>query len=248
MAGFEEYLEKEYRDKEMSVRELISRTKYKKSLIYNHLNKLAKKNKLTKISTGIYKLKKEELPRISDEINTLSKKMERNESRKFKFTALSILSPFIHHIPYSIIYSLYVETGSGEDFKELISRISPKITTIVNPKKDEILLLLKETGKSKIIAIRENNYFYCKERRLAHFDTAFVDLYFEATRNLIPFMNSDLKEILKDLILKDLINYSRMIRYAHERKLTPEIKKLFLNLSDTITIPRGGLNLLRKIP
>jgi hypothetical protein len=60
-------------------------------------------------------------------------------------------------------------------------------------------------------------------------------------------MKTDLKEILKELVLKSLINYSRLMRYAHERKLTEEIKNILLNLSKEMELPRGGLDVLRKI-
>ena len=95
--------------------------------------------------------------------------------------------------------------------------------------------------------IRENAYFYGKEYGIAYPETAFIDLYFEVSRDKIPFMKADIKEILKELVLKNLINYSRLMRYAHERKLTAEIKNILLELSKEVKLPEGGLNVLQKI-
>ena len=247
MNKFKTDLEKEYRNQEFTFKELLTKFPYKKSKLYELLNDLIKTNKVIKIAEGTYKLRESEIFKIPEEISNLSDKLKTKITRKFKFTGLCVLLPFIHHTPYSITYLIYVERGSGEDFKELISRMKPAMSILLNPKREDILLILNETKKNKIVAIRENNYFYGKEYGIAYFDTSFVDLYFEVSRNNIPFMKSDIKEILKELILKNLVNYSRLMRYAHERKLTHEIKDILMELSKDIELPKGGLNVLQKI-
>lgn len=247
MDKFQDYLKKEYCDKEINFEGLLARLPYKKSRLYELLNELIKENKLVKIAEGIYKLKDIDRIKIPDEITRLSNMLKKSITRKFKFTALSVLFPFVHHTPYIVTYTIYVEKGSAEDFKDAILKIEPTLIVLLNPRKDDILLIINEAKKNKILVIRENNYFYSKEYGLAYFDTAFVDIYFEVSRDKIPFMKSDLKEILKSLVLKDLINYSRIMRYAHERKLTKEIKKILLDLSTEMKLPEGGLNVLQKI-
>ena len=247
MNKLQAYLEHECKNKEISFEKLIDKLPYKKSKLYELLNELIQKNKAVKIAEGIYKLKETETIPIPEEVIKLSNKLKKAITRKFKFTALSVLFPFVHHTPYSIIYTIYAEKGSSEDFKDAISKIEPRLTVLLNPKKSDIMLIINEAKENKIFVIRENNYFYGKEHGIAYPDTAFVDLYFEVSRDKIPFMKSDLKEILKELMLKDLINYSRMMRYAHERKLTGEIKNFLLELSADIQLPRGGLDVLQKI-
>ena len=131
------YLVKGYENKEINFEELLDKVPYKKSKLYELFNELIKENKLVKIAEGIYKLKKTELI-IPDEIIYLSKKLKNIITRKFKFTALSIHFPFIHHTPYTITYTLYVEKGSSEDFKDAISRINPEMIVLLEPKKEEI--------------------------------------------------------------------------------------------------------------
>jgi hypothetical protein len=242
------YIERDYPTTEFTLDELLRKLPFKKSKTYSLLKELIKMDKITKIAEGVYKLKEASGIAIPKEIITLAAKLKGTITRKFKFTALSILLPFAHHTPYSVVYSLYVEKGSGEDFKEAIAKINPEIISLLNPEKSDILLLMNEAKKNMIIAIRENSYFYGKEAGMAHLDTAFVDLYFEVSRDKIPFMATDVKEILKELMSKDLINYSRLMRYAHDRKLTSEIKKIALDLSKEIKLPRKGLDVLRKIP
>lgn len=241
-----DYLVKNYENEEIKFEKLLDKLPYKKSKLYELFNELIKENKLIKISEGTYKLRKSEID-ISEEIISLSEKLKKTITRKFKFTALSILFNLIHHTPYSVAYTIYVEKGSGEDFKDAISRMNTDFLVLLEPKKEDILLIINETRKNKVLVIRENNYFYGKEYGIAYPDTAFVDLYFEVSRDKIPFMKSDLREILKELILKDLINYSRIMRYAHERKLTDEIKDMLINLSSEIELPQGGLDVLHKI-
>jgi len=247
MKNFQKYLEQEYSKKDINFEKLLNKLPYKKSKLYELLNELIRKNKMVKIAEGVYKLKEKGIIKTPDEITILSNKLKKTITRKFKFTALSVLFPFIHHTPYSITYTIYVERGSGNDFKDVLSKIEPKLTVLLNPKKEDIILVMNESKKNKILVIRENNYFYCKEYGFAYHDTAFVDLYFEVSRDKIPFIKSDLKEILKELVLKDLINYSRIMRYAHERKLTNEIKNFMLKLSAEMELPQGGIDVLQKV-
>lgn len=240
-------LEREYANKEFNLKELLTKAHYKKSKLYDFLNELVKANKVVKIAENVYKLKEHKEILVPKEIMTLSERLKNVITRKFKFTALSILLPFAHHTLYSINYLIYVEKGSGEDFKEAISKLDPKLTVLIDPKKEDVLLMINEADKNRILIIRENAYFYGKEYGIAYPETAFVDLYFEVSRDKIPFMKTDIKEILKELILKNLVNYSRLMRYAHERKLTDEIKNIFLELSKEIKLPVGGLNVLQKV-
>jgi hypothetical protein len=246
MNRLETYLKNEYRDKEFRFGRLLDELPYKKSKLYELLNDLINANKVVKIAEGVYKFKESDI-KIIPEIVRLSDKLKKTMTRRFKFTALSVLFPLIHHTPYSITYTMYVESGSGEDFKDVISSMDSTLAIILNPKKEDILLIMNEANKNKILAIKENSYFYGKEHGIAYHDTAFVDLYFEVSRDKIPFMKSDLKEILKELVIKDLINYSRLIRYANERKLANEIKTFLLELSKDIELPKGGVDVLQKV-
>lgn len=238
-------LKKKFSNKEFSIKDLVPNMPYKRAKLYLMLGNLIKAREVVRISRGIYKLGKAKTMPPPAEITSLSSKLKEKITRRFKFTALSVLLPFAHHTPYNIIYLMYVEKGSADDFKEALLKLKPNFTVLINPKKEDILLLLNEADKNKILAIRENAFFHGKEYGIAYHDTALVDLYFEVTRDKIPFMKSDLKEILKDLILNDLINYSRLMRYAHERKLASDIKAMLLKLSKEI--PKSDLYVLRKI-
>ena len=240
-------LEREYANKEFDLKEILNKTPYKKSKLYDLLNELVKANKVVKITENKYKLTEPGNISIPKEIIALSENLKKIITRKFKFTALSVLLPFAHHTLYSLNYLIYVEKGSGEDFKEVISKLDPKLTVLFDPKKEDVLLMINEADKNRILIIRENAYFYGKEYGIAYPETAFIDLYFEVSRDKIPFMKTDIKEILKELVLKNLINYSRLMRYAHERKLTAEIKNILLELSKEVKLPEGGLNVLQKI-
>ncbi len=246
MNKLETYLKNEYGNKEFKFGRLLNELPYKKSKLYELLNDLINANKVVKIAEGVYKLKESDI-KIMPEIARLSDKLKKSMTRRFKFTALSVLFPLVHHTPYSVTYTIYVESGSGEDFKDAISSMDSKLTVLLNPRKEDILLIMNEADKNKILVIKENGYFYGKEHGIAYHDTAFVDLYFEVSRDKMPFMKSDLKEILKELVIKDLINYSRLIRYANERKLANEIKKFLLELSEDIELPKGGMDVLRKV-
>jgi len=93
----------------------------------------------------------------------------------------------------------------------------------------------------KLIIIRENNYFYSSKEGLSSKESAFIDLYFEVTRGRLPFIKTDLEEIFRSLAMNNLVNYSRLMRYAKERGIKEEIKEFLQKISEFVEIPSGAL-------
>jgi len=223
-------MDKTFGSNTFSTRELSTLLKIKKSTAYWVICDLKKENLIVKPGMGLFKISSSKEIGLVKEIDLIRKHLLKKITRKFSFTGLSVLAPLVHHIPYAIIYNLFVEPGSAEDFKEEISKFS-KITTLVSPTKSEISALLDNTNINRLIVIRENRYFYSSKDGLSSNEAAFIDLYFEVTREKLPFIRSDLEEIFRSLALNNLINYSTLLRYANERGIKEEIKKFLSDKS-----------------
>ena len=65
---------------------------------------------------------------------------------------------------------------------------------------------------------------------IADIEHAFVDYYFEVTRNKLPLENKS-DEILDYILSRYTINQSKLLRYAKERGIRKEIEALFENIS-----------------
>ncbi|RLF03685.1 MAG: hypothetical protein DRJ64_08070 [Thermoprotei archaeon] len=202
---------------------------------YSILRENLKKGKMVKIASNLYKFsEKRTLPKLNRDLESIRKRLW-NKGFNFSFTGMSVLEKYIHHIPYSMIYHVYAEKGSGEPIK---AEIKEKDTALLlNPTYDEIIVVVEEGRMNKIIVIIENNYLGLSNEGIASYEKAFVDLYYETTRNKTPFMEPELYYIAEALIAHDEINFSRMFTYAKIRGIFSELRKFFKKLSETITIP-----------
>ena len=105
---------------------------------------------------------------------------------------------------------------------------------------------MKYVNTKKVLIVKERNYFKYLKKGLASPESAFVDLFFEITREEIPYFETDLKEILKVLIHNNLINFSMLINYAHDRKIDDEIILLLKDLSNDVQLPKEALKWISR--
>ena len=112
---------------------------------------------------------------------------------------------------------------------------------LINPALNEIDIMLNNTKIKKIVVIRENNYFYSSKNGLASIESAFIDLFFEVTREKMPFIKTDLEEIIKSLALNGMINYSRLMKYAKIRGIQGELRLFLKHISKSVEIPKEAL-------
>ncbi|MBL7148177.1 MAG: hypothetical protein ISS82_05105 [Nanoarchaeota archaeon] len=240
MINYYNKIKKKFGSKEFKIGDLCRLLNIKKTSAYCIIRSLGHKNLIVNPLRGIYRLSSSKLIKPSKDIEKIRKYLLNKITRKFTFTGLSVLESFIHHIPYVIIYHVFVEHGSSEDFKNEIKNIS-NIMVVIEPTLNDINLLLNNVDINKLIIIRENNYFYSSKESLASKESAFVDLYFEVTRKKIPFIKTDLEEIFKSLVINNLINYSRLMKYSKERGLKKEIKKFLQKMSNFVEVPTNLL-------
>lgn len=233
-------IKEHFGNRQFSIEGLAKALGVKTSTAYLIVRELVKGRRAIRIMRGAYKLAEAKETALPEEIDRMRKCLVSTLTRKFAFTGLSILEPFIHHMPYALIYHLFVEPGSSEEFKHAIK--APQDTAVlINPALNEIEIMLNNTRIKKIIVIRENNYFYSSKKGLASIESAFADLFFEVTREKMPFIKTDLEEIFKSLALNNKVNYSRLKKYANIRGIKDEIKSFLKHISQSIDIPKEAL-------
>ncbi|MFH1066075.1 MAG: DUF6577 family protein [Nanoarchaeota archaeon] len=233
-------IKEHFGNRQFSIEGLAKALGIKASSAYWIIREMIKAGRAIRIMRGAYKLAdaKEAIPQ--KEVERMRRHFISILTRRFAFTGLSILEQFIHHMPYALIYHLFVEPGSSEEFKHEIK--APHDTAVlINPALNEIEVMLNNTKIRKMIVIRENNYFYSSKKGLASIESAFVDLFFEVTRGKIPFIKTDLEEIFKSLALNSMVNYSRLLKYAKIRGIKGEIKPFLRHISESVEIPKEAL-------
>mgnify|MGYP006293881109 CR=1 FL=1 len=240
MKDYYKEIKEQFQNEKFTISDICGVLDIAESTAYSIIKEMKKRNLIMSPVRGIFVLSNPKKISIPKEIRTMRNHLLETITRTFSFTALSILEPFLHHIPFVSIYHLFVEPGSAEDFKEKIKNISESVI-LIEPSLDDIHLILEKIDAKKLVIIRENKYFYASKNGLHSKEGAFIDLYFEVTREKIPFIRGDVDEIFKSLVLNDLINFSHLFKYANERGIKNEIKDYLTKIAKDIEIPKAAL-------
>jgi hypothetical protein len=240
MKDYYKEIKEHFQNKEFTISNICEVLDVAESTAYSIIKRMKKRNLIISPVRGIFVLSNPKKISIPSDINMMRNHLLETITRTFSFTGLSILEPFLHHIPFVSIYHLFVEPGSAEDFKEKVKHIS-KVVVLIEPSLNDIHLILDKIDAKKVVIIRENKYFYASKKGLHSKEGAFVDLYFEVTREKIPFIRGDVDEIFKSLVLNNLINFSHLFKYANERGIKNEIKEYLTKIAEDIEIPKKAL-------
>jgi len=132
---------------------------------YFLLNELIKEGNVVRLASNLYKFSSRRTePALNRELEKV-RKMLWEKGFNFSFTGMSVLEKYIHHIPYSVMYQVYAEKGSGDSIRAEIKR--KDITLLVNPSYEETITLMEEGRINKILIIRENNYLHFSREGVA---------------------------------------------------------------------------------
>ena len=248
MVSSERYFRDRFEGRVFAVDEASGSLKVSPSTVYSIVKKMTSSGQMTKLASGKYRFGRAGKIKPSEEIDRLRRFLLEKETRKFKFTCLSVLEPFLHHVPFVRIYHLFVEKGSGEDViknlgereKSAAKRRKKTEGVFIAPELNsrETELVVNQAGAQKILMVKERNYFRYSNEGLASPESAFVDLFFEITREKMPYLETDLDEMMKTMAQKNLINFSALMNYAHDRKIDPEIARSLKKMSEEIEIPK----------
>ena len=140
----------------------------------------------------------------------------------FQFTGLSTLAPFLHHSHSRIIYAVHTIPGAGQSLLEDILDHTDAFAVMLNPHRQEIAAVLEESERSRFIVIRE--YREGLSPVWAGPEKAWLDLYFEVTRDRIPLYHDELILVLDELLDAGLARPARVRSLARRRQILKEIE------------------------
>lgn len=191
-------------------------------------HKLLTQKKIARIAKGRYVFSEHNInkaklnKKIKEPIIEYLKSSLSPLEKKFRVTGTSYFNKFYILSNYIVIY---VEKGASEQFSSYLSSLPLKFTVLVEPKIEDIALLIDKANLHNFIILRENNYALSEtgECSLEH---AFVDYYFEITRKKLPLENKT-EEILDYLLMHNSLNLTSLLRYAKERGIRKEVEALF---------------------
>ena len=183
---------------------------------------------------------------LQSELIELHDHLKESFEHNFQFTGLSTLAPFLQNAYGRLVYSIHTINGAGQSLlesisdhsKELVARNhtpargwhsapesisdhSKELVVLLNPKAREFEALFEATKSSRFIAVRE--YEENPVPAWARPEKAWLDLYFEVTRGLLPLYNDELILILDELLSIGLVTPTRLRSLARRRKIQGEI-------------------------
>jgi hypothetical protein len=192
------------------------------------LSNLSRVGRIARVARGIYtfdqKSRSLRTPSLSDE---LAREIDglRKGGISFVLTGLDILLPFVQHQPTRILHMIYTGTGAGSWAESVLKRSS--LTPVLDPTRQEIEKVLEIIPeRSELVVLREKASRLGVSDSLASIERAFVDLYVEATRELIPFSVQEVAHIYLNMRSSLSLNTSQMLRYAHDRSIRQEMKQI----------------------
>ena len=158
---------------------------------------------------------------LQSELIELHDHLRENFEHGFQFTGLSTLAPFLQNAYGRMVYSIHTINGAGQSLLESIADHSGEFTVLLNPKRREFETLLGATASSRFIAVRE--YEEKPTPAWAGPEKAWLDLYFEVTRDILPIYQDELIIILGELLDKGLARPAKMRSLARRRRILDEI-------------------------
>lgn len=158
---------------------------------------------------------------LQSELVELHDHLQENFEHAFQFTGLSTLAPFLHNAYGRVVYSIHTINGAGQSLLELITDHSGEFTALLNPKRQEFETLLGATDARRFIAVRE--YEEGPAPAWAGPEKAWLDLYFEVTRGILPLYHDELVTILGELLDAGLARPAKLRSLAKRRKILDEI-------------------------
>jgi len=220
---------------------LSEKKEYSRGTVYRLLHDLNEEGFLERVGRGFYRIrevlkpKKKELKEkvaLSDKLilefipGPLIKAADvlENKGIEFMITGATVLYRFYHYLPRRLIHLIYVIKGAGENAVNILRESG--LRALLNPSRREISLALENFPEREIFVIREFSELRGNINGIACYERALVDLYFESTRERIPYPKEEVARIFSMVLRSERINLTRLLMLAGRRGIKEEMKAI----------------------
>lgn len=165
---------------------------------------------------------------LSENLLNLYERLVEKFGNSFYFTGTSVLEGYQNNLPAIQYYFVYCDLGQINSIAKEIKQLNDTLLVLQNPKKEEIILTIKNTGHNKVIILREKqrDIAELREGSVASIETAFVDLYFEIKHEHVPIVESEIHEIFENIISTGEGNINKIRRRAIKRKVKEKLEEI----------------------
>lgn len=229
----ESYLEEKYRVIKEAFRENVIFTAQdvydvfkdeNKNSISWHLSKLTSNGYLRRMGRGKYMINvqgKEEPPVIS---NIAKKTLDILSETGFDYylTGIDVLAKYLHHVPETYPVMLFVYKHSVE---EVVNLLAQNMISAIDHAKgyNQEFFLQFNTRRDWVLIFPTESFAYQKDH-IAEREKAFIDLYYEISRNQFPLAIQELARVYNNMLSSGALNKSKLIKTAYVRHIEAEIR------------------------
>ncbi len=166
---------------------------------------------------------------VSSDLIEIIDYLDANFEHNFQFTGLSTLYAFLQNAYGKIIYHLHTVNGAGQQLQDIIKKSDSgkNFVILLNPDRQELQNAMDFSEKNKFIVIRE--YAEKPSTQWATAEKAWLDLYSESNKNLLPIPRDEIFIILDNLLENNLIDVSKLKSLAKHRHQLDEILEFLEN-------------------
>lgn len=149
--------------------------------------------------------------------------LKENFEHDFQFTGLSTLASFLHNAHQKLVYAIHTVPGAGQSLLEAIYDNTDKFVVRLNSGRGDLSAMLESTKHDRFVVVREYRDRF--PTSWAKPEKAWLDLYFDVTRDRIPLYRDELILVLDELLDAGLASPARLRTLARRRQILREVEE-----------------------
>jgi predicted transcriptional regulator of viral defense system len=195
----------------------------KDSTIYWDLSKMVEDGYFIRIRNGLFKIgdAKTDTPIV---ISYESKKiitLLEETGFAFYISGIDIVSRYLHHIPESYPFMVFVDKMAASEIIELLVKNKYNVVQSFAQKNSINELSFRE---EKVVLLKETESFENVKDHFATIEKAFLDLFFDITRENFPLSLQELARVYQNLVRNAAIDLKHLVKIAYARNMQYDIR------------------------
>lgn len=226
---------------------------YTKSTIKQAIYQLTKERQIIRMGRGVYKFQDfshslSSNLTVPDSITVAftsaalikAEKVLKKKGTDYMITGPSALTSYHQHLSRKMIHLIYVITGAGEYTCSVLCE--NKLRAFLNPKGEQISLLLNVLEDSDYFIVREYAKLEGNVDGRATIERAIVDTYFETTRKKIPFSELEVGRVIGNAFKTEKLDLTKLLYYADRHGIRSELQSIVKELEPDMPLTFKNAN------
>jgi hypothetical protein len=198
--------------------------KSKKATLYWDLYNMVEHGYLIRLSKGKYTLNynaMDDKPLTSLLANKISNILQET-GFQYYISGIDILLKHMQHVPDSYPLMLFADKYSREEIENVLLKNNIQVISPNELKTRDTVIKLNKLND--IVILYETSKFEYASEGFASNEKAFVDLYYEVTRQEFPLPLQELARIYLHMVLRGVIDKKKLIQAAYDRNTHYDIR------------------------